>query len=305
VEKAITLDHVVKKYGDKVAVDGVNVTIEQGTIVALLGPNGAGKTTAISMMLGLVKPSQGQVAVYGQSPLKASTRKHFGVMLQQVSLPAKLQVRELIDLFRSYYEQPLSVETLLRIADLESVAKRECVKLSGGQQRRLQFALAMAGDPKIVFLDEPTTGMDVAARRGFWDNLRDFANKDGRTIILTTHHLDEADAIADRILLMQNGRVTADGTVEEIKRQAGNRYVAFVAGPGVTASEIEALPHVDHAEWSGRHVRLRTSSPDELLRTIIRLDLDVSQFEITQGHLEDAFISLTETSDATVGGIRS
>lgn len=296
MQPAIMFHQVVKRYGDKTAVDDVSFGVEAGSIVALLGPNGAGKTTAISMMLGLAKPTRGKVTAFGQSPNKAATRKHFGVMLQQVSLPAKLQVRELVELFRSYYEHPLPMSTLLKMANLEAQAKKESVKLSGGQQRRLQFALAMAGDPRIVFLDEPTTGMDVSARRSFWENLREFASQDGRTIILTTHHLDEAEAIADRILLMQNGKITADGTVSQIKQQAGNRYVAFIAGPGLTQAHLHQLPLVGDIEWSGRHVRIRTTQPDDILRAIIHSNLDVSQFEISQGHLEDAFISLTESS---------
>ncbi|WAH36522.1 ABC transporter ATP-binding protein [Alicyclobacillus dauci] len=302
MQEAILLDGVSKRFGDKTAVDNVTFSIEAGSIVALLGPNGAGKTTVISMMLGLAKPTAGNVRAFGQSPNKRATRKHYGVMLQQVSLPPKLRVRELVNLFRSYYDHPLDTSTLLKMADLEEHEKKEAVKLSGGQQRRLQYALAMAGDPRIVFLDEPTTGMDVTARRSFWENLRAFAQQDGRTIILTTHHLEEADAIADRILLMQNGRITADGTVDEIKLQAGNRYVAFMAGPQVQSDAIAGLPYVAHAQWSGRHVRIRTKRPDDVLRAAILRNLDVSHFEVSQGHLEDAFVSLTEASAAEEGG---
>lgn len=301
MQTAITLERVVKRYGEKTAVDDVSFGIEAGSIVALLGPNGAGKTTAISMMLGLSKPTSGRVLAFGESPTKRQTRKHYGVMLQQVSLPAKVQVREMIDLFRSYYETPLDTALLLGMASLESDSKKDVVKLSGGQQRRLQFALAMAGNPRLVFLDEPTTGMDVTARRGFWEHLRTFAHDRDRTIILTTHHMEEADAIADRILLMQNGKITADGTVEEIKRQAGNRYVACMAGSAVQHEDFVGLPAVDDIQWSGRHVRLTTRHPDDVLRAIVLRNLDVSQFEVSQGHLEDAFLSLTET-DAQVSG---
>lgn len=302
MEPAIVLDGVSKKYGDKMAVAQVSARIESGTIVALLGPNGAGKTTAISLMLGLSHPTRGSVRVFGENPIKTSTRKHFGVMLQQVSLPAKVQVRELINLFRSYYERPLGLDALLKMADLEEFARKEAVKLSGGQQRRLQFALATAGNPDILFLDEPTVGMDVSARRGFWEHLRSSAGQNGRTIILTTHHLDEADAIADRILLMQDGRITADGSVVDIKARAGNRYVSFVAGPNVRQEDVAALPAVDEAEWSGRHVRIRTSQPDDVLRAIIGRELDASHFEISQGQLEDAFISLTKANEHAKGG---
>ncbi|WP_067621214.1 ABC transporter ATP-binding protein [Alicyclobacillus acidiphilus] len=290
---AIALNQVVKRFGAVTAVDHVSFEIEQGSIVALLGPNGAGKTTTISMMLGLSQPTSGSVLAFGQDPAKRLTRKHYGVMLQQVGLPGKVKVRELIDLFRSFYDHPLDAERLLAMAGLESEARKEAVKLSGGQQRRLQFALAMAGNPKLLFLDEPTTGMDVTSRRGFWDSLREFARDEQRTIVLTTHHLDEADAMADRILLMQHGRVIADGSVEDVKRQSGKRYVSFIAGASVTEEVLATLPLVDHVEWSGRHVRLTTTDPDTLLRAIIQMDLDVSHFEVSQGRLEDAFVSLT------------
>lgn len=296
MHSAISFDGVVKTYGDKKAVDHVSFDIESGTIVALLGPNGAGKTTAISLMLGLAKPSMGRVTAFGQNPTKRTTRKQYGVMLQQVSLPQKVRVVELIDLFRTYYEHPLDTLRLLQMSDLTSEAKKEAVKLSGGQQRRLQFALAMAGNPHLLFLDEPTTGMDVTARRGFWDNLREFAREGNRTIILTTHHLDEAEAMADRILLMQDGRVTADGSVEEMKRQAGKSYVKFVAGPQIDDVSLERVPGVEEIERTGRHVRLVTRHPDNVLRYLIMENYDASQFEVTQGHLEDAFISLTEAS---------
>ncbi|MFD1675187.1 ABC transporter ATP-binding protein [Alicyclobacillus fodiniaquatilis] len=305
MESAITLSQVSKRYGDKTAVAEVSFQIEPGTIVALLGPNGAGKTTTISMMLGLVRPTAGQISVFGKNPRRAATRAHYGVMLQQVSLPDKLAVRELIDLFRSYYEHPLDTSVLLNMADLEAQAKKQAPTLSGGQQRRLQFALAMAGDPRIVFLDEPTTGMDVTARRAFWEHLRAFARQEGRTILLTTHHLEEAEAIADRILVMQNGRVTVDGTLEEIKRLAGNSYVACVVGPGVSADDINQLPGVEHVAWHGRRVRMLTRQPDDVIRTLVFSRLDVSQFEISQGHLEDAFVSLTQADGQGDGGCRS
>ncbi|KRW91037.1 ABC transporter [Alicyclobacillus tengchongensis] len=290
---AISFEHVIKRYRDIYAVNDVTCEIEAGSIVALLGPNGAGKTTAISMMLGLTKPTSGQVRAFGEDPMRRAARRHYGVMLQQVGLPQKVRVGELIDWFRSFYDEPIAKDILLDMADLRDLARKEAVKLSGGQQRRLQFAMAMAGNPRILFLDEPTTGMDIASRRGFWDYLRNFAKERDRTIILTTHHLDEAETIADRVLVMQKGRVIADGSVDALKRQAGNRYVSFWAGGSVSEDTIAALPNVNEVRWSGRHVRITTDSPDDVLRAVIRADLDVSGFEVSQGQLEDAFVSLT------------
>ncbi|UNO49835.1 ABC transporter ATP-binding protein [Alicyclobacillus acidoterrestris] len=297
MESAIVLDGVSKRYGDKWAVRDVSAVIEAGTIVALLGPNGAGKTTAMSLMLGLARPTRGTIRILGGNPVKPATRKRIGVMLQQVSLPAKVQVRELIDLFCSYYEQPLDAKLLLEMADLAPFARKEAVKLSGGQQRRLQFALAMAGNPQVLFLDEPTVGMDVSARRGFWEHLRATAGHEGRTIVLTTHHMEETDSIADRVLLMQDGQIMVDGSVEEVKLRAGNRYVSFLAGPTVTTSDVFALPAVHDVTWSGRHVRITTYQPDTVLRAIITQNLDAKHFEISQGQLEDAFLSLMHRSD--------
>ncbi|GMA57937.1 ABC transporter ATP-binding protein [Alicyclobacillus sacchari] len=299
---AISFENVVKRYHDIYAVNDVSCEIE-ASIVALLGPNGAGKTTAISIMLGLTKPTSGRVRAFGEDPMRRAARRHYGVMLQQVGLPQKVRVGELVDWFRSFYDAPLSTDALLDMADLRDLARKEAVKLSGGQQRRLQFAMAMAGNPRILFLDEPTTGMDISSRRGFWDYLRKFAKERDRTIILTTHHLDEAETIADRVLVMQKGRVIADGSVDALKRQAGNRYVSFWAGEVVTEDMIAGLPHVNEVRWSGRHVRITTDSPDDVLRAVILANLDVSGFEVSQGQLEDAFVSLTardEEEDGTV-----
>jgi ABC-2 type transport system ATP-binding protein len=296
VQPAIHFKDVVKRYKNQNAVDSLSFDVEMGSVVALLGPNGAGKTTSISMMLGLRRPTSGTVRLLGQDPSLPANRKHIGAMLQQVGLPPIMNVEQLINQFRSYYPHPLETKKLLDIADLTKEARQQAVKLSGGQKRRLQFALAMAGDPRVLFLDEPTTAMDVTSRRGFWAQLRDFAATDGRTIVLTTHHLEEADSISDRIILVQHGKKIADGTPADLKRLTGNRYVSFVAGPDVNDEMLRALPHAEQVEWSGRHVRVRTKHSDDLLRALIARNYDVREFEVTSGALEDAFISLTGTS---------
>jgi ABC-2 type transport system ATP-binding protein len=293
LQAAIHFQDVVKRYKNQNAVDHLSFDVEMGSVVSLLGPNGAGKTTSISMMLGLRRPTSGSVQLLGQDPAVPAHRRHIGAMLQQVGLPPLMSVEKLINLFRSYYPHPLETNRLLDIAGLTKEAKQQAVKLSGGQKRRLQFALAMAGDPRVLFLDEPTTAMDVTSRRGFWEQLRDFAATDGRTIILTTHHLEEADAISDRIIVLQHGHKIADGTPADLKRLTGNRYVSFIAGPNVTDEMLCALPNADNVEWSGRHVRVRTKHSDALLRALIEHNYDVHEFEVTAGALEDAFISLT------------
>lgn len=294
---AVVFSNVSKRFGAKPAVTDFSVHIESGSVVALLGPNGAGKTTSISMMLGLVRPSAGTVLVHGLNPTNPAAKQHIGAMLQQVGLPPQLSVREVIQLFRSSYANPLPVNQLLELAELSADAKRPAVKLSGGQKRRLQFALAMAGNPNILFLDEPTTAMDVASRRVFWDRLRTFAADKQKTIILTTHHLEEADAISDRIVLMQNGRKIADGAPHQIKSMAGFKYVSLLAGPGVTDAELSTLPGVSGLEWSGRHVRIRTKDSDRVLRALVHQNLDVSEYEISSGGLEDAFLALTSEGE--------
>lgn len=291
---AISFDGVVKKFASQVAVDKLTFDVEEGSVVSLLGPNGAGKTTSISMMLGLIRPTTGKVKLLGKDPTSPANRKHIGAMLQQVGLPSQTTVREVISLFRGFYDDALPLEYLLEMSDLKDIARMQADKLSGGQKRRLQFALAMAGNPKILFLDEPTTAMDVQSRRTFWSQLRSFAEQDRRTIVLSTHHLEEADSISDRIIIMHRGRKIADGTPTELKQRAGNRFVSFITSPSVTESEIRRLPSVLGLEWSGRHVRVRTDDSDGLLRALVHSHLEVSDFEVSSGALEDAFIALTE-----------
>lgn len=295
----IELEQVVKTYGGKTAVDRLNLTIESGSVVALLGPNGAGKTTAISMMLGLRRPTSGVIRLLGKDPIIPSTRNHIGAMLQQVNLPEKLSVTEILKLFQSYYEHPLDIDPLIQLAGLEEERKSLASRLSGGQQRRLQFALAMTGNPKVLFLDEPTTGMDVTSRRLFWDRLRALSREGNRTIVLTTHHLEEADSIADRVILIQHGRKVADGSPAQLKALAGFRYIVFTAGPTVPADHISTLPGVKSVEWSGRRARVQTQDSDRLLRLLLERYQDLTDIEVTSGGLEDAFISLTTVSDPT------
>ena len=205
MKAAIQLNGVSKIYKDKKAVDNLTLSIAEGTVVALLGPNGAGKTTTVSMILGLHKPTKGTVKLLGGDPGDTRVRDRIGAMLQDVSVIDGLKVAESINLFRSYYEKPLPLAYLLKVSNLEAEKDKMASSLSGGQQRRLGFALALAGDPEVIFLDEPTVGMDVTSRQLFWDTVRAMAGK-GRTIVLTTHYLDEADSVADRIVVINNGK---------------------------------------------------------------------------------------------------
>lgn len=248
MEKIIEINSVSKTFKHKKAVNNVSFHVGKGQIVALLGPNGAGKTTMISMMLGLKDPSEGSVSIFGKSPKHRAVRNRLGAMLQEVSVIDSISVEEAIDLFRSYYTNPIAKETLLQLSNLESEKKQRCEKLSGGQKRRLNFALALAGNPDLLFLDEPTVGMDITSRKTFWETIRKLASE-GKTILLTTHYLEEADALADRILLFANGEIIADGTPDEMKATISRKTISFYAKEDIPTSLLKGLPHVTEVSF--------------------------------------------------------
>jgi ABC-2 type transport system ATP-binding protein len=214
------LDAVSKSYGDTHALRDVTLTVAAGETLALLGPNGAGKTTAIRLLLGLTAPTSGTAQLFGKNPREARNRARSGAMLQAGDVPEMLTVREHIELFSSYYPKPLPVGDTIRAAALEGLQKRRFGQLSGGQQQRVFFALAICGDPEILFLDEPTVGLDIEMRQVMWESIRGFVSR-GRSVLLTTHYLGEADALADRIALIRGGEIIAQGTPAEIKTAAG------------------------------------------------------------------------------------
>lgn len=295
MKTAIQLERVTKTYKGKKAVDDLSLTVEAGTVLALLGPNGAGKTTTISMILGLQQPTSGKVTMLGGSPRDAKVRDRIGAMLQDISVIDNLKVSETIDLFRSYYSKPLPLEQLLLISGLTGEKDKMATALSGGQQRRLGFAMAAAGDPDIIFLDEPTVGMDVTSRQLFWDTIRAMAAR-GKTVVLTTHYLEEADSLADRIVVINHGKLIADGTPAEIKASTTGRVISFTAGAGVTAEALRSLPGVADQEWNGRRVKLFSGDTDRLIRTLVERGVDMRDIEIQSGGLEDAFQALVQSS---------
>ncbi|NIK69507.1 ABC transporter ATP-binding protein [Paenibacillus sp. BK720] len=293
---AIELDQVSKIYQGKKAVDNLSLKVERGTVIALLGPNGAGKTTTISMILGLKQPTSGTIKLLGGSPKDIKVRNRIGAMLQDVSVIDNLKVAETIELFRNYYSNPLSLQELLRISGLEKEKDKMAASLSGGQQRRLGFALAAAGDPEIIFLDEPTVGMDVTSRQMFWDTIRSMADK-GRTVVLTTHYLEEADSLADRIVVINQGKVVADGSPSQIKAETTGRVISFTAGASVTNEQLQALPGVIEAEWNGRRVKLHSRDTDRLIVTLIEQRIEMKDIEIQSGGLEDAFQAIVHSTN--------
>lgn len=295
-QPAIQLEHVTKVYKGKKAVDDLTLTVESGTVLGLLGPNGAGKTTTISMILGLQQPTSGKVKLLGGDPREQRVRDRIGAMLQDVSIIDNLKVAETINLFRNYYAKSLPLEQLLLISGLEGEKDKMASALSGGQQRRLGFALAAAGDPEVIFLDEPTVGMDVSSRQLFWDTIRAMAGK-GRTVVLTTHYLEEADNLADRIVVINNGKLVADGTPSEIKAETTGRIISFTAGASVTSKSLLVLPGIVDIEWSGRRVKLHSSNTDRLIAELVDKRIDMRDIEIQSCGLEEAFQALVQNTN--------
>jgi ABC-2 type transport system ATP-binding protein len=280
-----------KSYGAVEALRGVDIAVQEGEVVAMLGPNGAGKTTAISLMLGLRQATRGQARLFGLRPGDRRARSRSGVMLQESGVSGALKVRELVDLFRSYYPHPMPAARALAMAGLEEQAAVLSAKLSGGQRQRLYYALAVCGDPELLFLDEPTVGLDVEARRRFLAGIREFAQA-GRTVLLTTHYLDEADELAGRIVVVDRGVVIADATPREIKSRVAGKRIVFTSDHELAASELAGLP-LSSLEISGPRVRILSNEPEAVLREVFRRGLEVHDLEVAGADLEEAFITLT------------
>lgn len=286
---------VTKRFGNVTALNNVSLQARPGEVLAVLGPNGAGKTTAISCMLGLMKPNEGSAHLFGGSTRDAAARMRVGTMLQISGVPATLTVREHLTSFATYYPAAMRVDEAMEIANLTDVADRAYGKLSGGQKQRLHFGLAMVGNPDLLFLDEPTTGLDVAARRDFWTHIRGFLGGE-RTVVLTTHYLEEADALADRVVLIDKGRIVAEGTPADIKRRAAGRRVRAVTS--LNLAQVAALPGVAHAERVGAATSLLTSNAESVVRQLLQLDAGLSDLEVTGAGLEEAFLALTGSQHA-------
>jgi ABC-2 type transport system ATP-binding protein len=278
------------------AVRGIEVAIPHGSTVALLGPNGAGKTTTIDMVLGLVRPDAGSASVLGQTPHDAVQQGLIGAMLQTGSLIRNLTVRELISMLTSLYPNPMAVDRVIELAGLDQVSGHMTQKLSGGETQRVRFAVALASDPQVLILDEPTVAMDVEARRMFWTSMRSFAAT-GRTVIFATHYLEEADANADRVVLMAQGQIIADGSTTEIKGRVGRRHIRATL-PQVATDELRSIVGVTDVERHGDSVTLTCSDSDGALRELLARYEAVSDIEVSGARLEDAFLELVADSEA-------
>ena len=285
-----SLTGVTKRYGKIVALDNLSLTLRPGEIVALLGPNGAGKSTAVRLLLGLSSPSSGQARIFGQDPRSTAARSRTGAMLQVGAMPKTLKVREHIDLFRSYYPNPLPVAEIVRIAQLEGLEDRLFLALSGGQKQRLLFGLAICGDPDLVFLDEPTVGLDIEARRGLWEQIRSLAAR-GKTVLMTTHYLEEADALAHRIIVINKGAVVSEGTPAEIKSRTCSRKIRCVTA--LSHAQIGKIASVIGVEQTGETTVITAGNPESVLRVLLAADATLSNLEVVSPALEDAFLALT------------
>jgi ABC-2 type transport system ATP-binding protein len=283
--------------GPVAAVRGVDLAIARGETVSLLGPNGAGKSTTIDMVLGLQRPDHGTVEVLGATPERAVEQGLVGAMLQTGGLLRGLRVRELLTMLASVYPAPLPVDDVLALARIEDLAGRPTDRLSGGQTQRVRFAMALAGNAELLVLDEPTVGLDVESRQAFWATVRGIAGT-GKTVLFATHYLDEADAYADRAVLLSAGRVVADAATTEIKAMVGSRTIRATL-PGVPAERLERLPGVTGAERHGEAVVLTCADSDATVRALLEQFPEARDIEIAGAGLEQAFLALTSDPEVT------
>ncbi|RSS54508.1 ABC transporter ATP-binding protein [Streptomyces sp. WAC07061] len=294
----VSFQNVTKSYGKVRAVDGLSLALHPGETVALLGPNGAGKSSTLDLLLGLRPADSGTVSLFGTTPREAIASGRVGAMLQSGGLMEEVTVRELVTLGCALHPRPYPVDEVLSRAGIEEIAGRLVNKLSGGQEQRVRFALATAGHNDLIVLDEPTTGMDVTSRQAFWATMREQAAQ-GRTVLFATHYLEEADAIADRVLVLNKGRLLADGTAAEIKARAGARKVAFDLDGPVDEQALRALPGLTAFDLTGRSVRLQSRDADATVHAVYALGLRPRNLEVAGLGLEQAFIALTEAEEAT------
>ena len=292
-ERVVQLQGITKTFGVVRAVDGITLEIRRGETVALLGPNGAGKTTTISMLLGLLTPTSGTVEAFGVSPTQAIQQSKIGAMLQEGKLMPGVRVGEFIDFVRSLPPAPLSREKLLELASLGPLENRRVDRLSGGQTQRVRFAMAIAGNPDLLLLDEPTAAMDVEARREFWASMHAYA-AEGHTILFATHYLEEAESSASRLIIIAQGQVIADGTVPEIQARYGEPRVSFTLRDKMVTG-FDALPGVHQSKVVGERVTLYTHSADATVRALVGSAIPWQDLEVKSNDLEETFIKLVHS----------
>ncbi|MGC2619529.1 MAG: ABC transporter ATP-binding protein [Acidobacteriaceae bacterium] len=284
------LQSVTKRYGSVTALDNFSLTLNAGEVVALLGPNGAGKTTAVRLLLGLISPNTGTVRVLGRDPRDSDARIRIGAMLQISRVPEMLKVREHIDLFRSYYPHPLPMAEIVKAAKLEGIEDKLFSQLSGGQKQRTLFALALCGNPDLIFLDEPTVGMDIESRRALWDQVRALSAA-GKTVLLTTHYLEEADMLANRVVVINKGRIICEGTPAEIKQRVSGRRIRCITQ--LDPDFLRTLPGVAQVDQDREAIVVLAENPESVVREMLLRDETLHGLEVSAAALEDAFLALT------------
>ena len=291
--------NLTKHYREIVALRNLNLELRTGELLALLGPNGAGKTTLVRMLLGLARPDAGSVSVFGLDPYRGQVQPRLGAMLQVGRVPETLKVREHIDLFSSYYPNPLPMAETLQIAGLLEIKDRPYGELSGGQKQRVLFGIAICGDPDLLFLDEPTVGLDVEARRAMWAQIRSLIAR-GKTVLLTTHYLNEADALADRILVLDKGAIVAEGTPAEIKSRAIGKQIRCTSR--LSLEEVRDIAGVLSVKADRNAFELHVSAAEPVVRELLQRDTWLADLEVTNAGLEEAFLALTQNNNADSNG---
>lgn len=294
MNEAVTVSNVTKQFQKKTAVNNISFSIKKGEIAAILGPNGAGKTTVISMILGLLKPSEGEIKRFNRVSYDQQVREKIGVMLQEVSVMPGLKVNEILELFRSYYPNPLSMKELISLTALtKEDLKTRAEKLSGGQKRRLNFALALAGNPELLIFDEPTVGMDTSSRHRFWQTIHGLADQ-GKTIIFSTHYLQEADDAAQRILFFADGRLVADGSPMQLRSRMQKQAVSFTMHSDESLERLSRHPEVERVIQKHQRIIIQTSNTDKVLALIFQENIRACDIRIEQGTLDEAFRQLAD-----------
>ena len=291
---AVALQGLRRRFGDVQAVDGIDLMIAPGEVVALLGPNGAGKSTTIDMLLGLSRPDAGDVRLFGRTPQRAISEGLVGAMLQSGGFPEDITGGEVVRLMAALFPKPLPVAEALARAGITDVANQRYGRMSGGQKQRVRFAAALVCDPDLLVLDEPTVAMDVQARREFWAAMRSFTDS-GRTVVFATHYLAEAEEFADRVVLLRAGRVVADGSVAAVRSLVSGRVVSATL-PGIPAPALAGLPGVSRVEVDGGRVRLTSNDSDATLRALLPAFPGARDIEVVAHGLEDAFVALTTST---------
>ena len=287
------LTGVSKRFGKVVALDGLHLQIRPGELFALLGQNGAGKTTAISLLLGLEQPDAGKAFLFGRSPFEIEARRKIGVMMQEAALVSELRVREQIELVASYYPHPMMPATAMQLTQTESLADRPYGKLSAGQKRQVQFALAICGRPELLFLDEPTVGLDIQSRELMWSTLRRLVNE-GASIVLTTHYLEEAEALADRVAVLARGNVIASGTVNEMRALVVRKQIS--CSSSLSVERIRTWKEVQSVRRDHKGLEISAGNVEAVVRRLLNEDEDLHDLEIHRAGLAQSFAELTQES---------